>query len=186
MHNTPAVIFAGGKSSRMGRDKALLPYAGCKTLSEFQYKKLQNYFTAVYLSSKTNKFDFDCEIIFDVEEKSSPLVALVSIFEQLDVERIFVLSVDAPLVDETVIEKLFESDDKRHDAIIAQSPQGLQPLCGIYHHSILPHAKRALKNDMYKLTKLLQVAHTLTVSFDQELPFANINHKEEYERLLSR
>jgi len=35
-----AIIFAGGKSSRMGRDKALLPFGGYDTLTEYQYRRL--------------------------------------------------------------------------------------------------------------------------------------------------
>jgi molybdopterin-guanine dinucleotide biosynthesis protein A len=185
MHNIPAVIFAGGKSSRMGTDKALLPYLGYKTMSEFQYNKLQKYFNTVYISSKEDKFDFDCEVILDTKEMSSPLVALVSIFEQLQVESIFVLSVDAPLVDELVIEKILGNDDESYDAIIAKSPKGIQPLCGIYHLSILTQAQDALENDMHKLTRLLKEANTYTVNFHEETPFTNLNHKEEYEALLS-
>jgi len=186
MYDIPAVIFAGGKSSRMGMDKALLPYLEYETLSEFQYRKLQKYFTSVYLSSKINKFDFRCELILDTKDESSPLVALVSIFEQLNIERIFVLSVDAPLIDKTIIEKLFSNDDAYYDATIAKSPRGLQPLCGIYHRSILTKAKVALKNDIHKLTKLLNESYTHKVPFDKETPFTNLNHKEEYEALLSR
>jgi len=186
MHNIPAVLFAGGKSSRMGTDKALLPYQEYKTMSEFQYRKLQKYFKTVYISCKENKFDFVCELLLDIQEVSSPLVALISIFEQLDVESIFVLSVDAPLVEESVIEKLFLNDNKRYDAIIAESPKGLQPLCAIYHRSILSQGQAALKNDMHKLTKLLKEANAHTVIFGNETPFTNLNHKEEYEALLSR
>jgi len=184
MDNIPAIIFAGGRSSRMGEDKALLPFEGYKTLSEFQYKKLQKCFHTVYLSSKEKKFDFECDVIVDTYTESSPLVALVSIFETLDVESIFVLSVDAPLVDAQVITKLFQAYDKSYDAIIAQSPNGLQPLCGIYHRSILTLAENAIENNMHRLTKLLDLANTCTVSFEEESLFTNLNYKHEYEKLL--
>jgi len=186
MYDIPAIIFAGGKSSRMGTDKALLAFKGYKTMSEFQYRKLEKYFSSVYISSKENKFDFDCKLILDIQDESSPLVALVSVFEQLNIESIFVISVDIPLLDEAVIKKIFANDNKDYDAIIAESPNGLQPLCGIYHRSILSYAKTALKNDTYKLTKLLKEAHTYRVIFNKETPFTNLNHPEEYKALLFR
>ena len=186
MYDIPAIIFAGGKSSRMGEDKALLPFDRYKTLSEFQYKKLQKYFRDVYLSSKEKKFDFACDVILDTYTGSSPLVALVSIFETLDVEGVFVLSVDAPLVDEQVIAKLFQAYDKNYDAIIAQSPEGVQPLCGFYNRSILSLAKDALKKDMHRLTKLLKDANTHTILFEDESLFTNLNYRHEYEKLLLR
>ncbi len=183
MRNTPAIIIAGGKSSRMGKDKALLPYEKYKTMSEFQYRKLQKYFNTVYISTKENKFDFDCELILDIQEEASPLVALVSIFEQLDIESIFILSVDAPLVDKSVITKLFANYDKSCDAIIAKSPKGLQPLCAIYNRSILVDAKEALAHNRHKLTKLLDEANTRTVHFDDENLFTNLNYMHEYKKL---
>jgi len=186
MYNIPAIIFAGGKSSRMGEDKALLPFKSHKTLSEFQYQKLQQYFNTVYLSSKAKKFTFTCDVILDIYSTSSPLVALTSIFKTLDSESIFVLSVDAPLVNRQVIDKLFHAYDKRYDAIIAQSPNGLQPLCGIYNRSILSLAEDSIKKDIHKLTRLLKLSNTCTVSFEDESLFTNLNYKEEYEKLLLR
>ena len=40
----PCVILSGGKSSRMGEDKSLLPFSSSKTLIEYQYKRLKPYF----------------------------------------------------------------------------------------------------------------------------------------------
>ena len=78
-----AVIFAGGKSSRMGEDKALLPFANYPTLTEFQQDKLSTLFDEVYISAKENKFDFDCKVIQDNDKENSPLVGLISVFESL-------------------------------------------------------------------------------------------------------
>ena len=58
-----AVILAGGKSSRMKQDKALLPFGDTNSLAEFQYRRLSKIFSKVYISSKNNKFDFDVNII---------------------------------------------------------------------------------------------------------------------------
>ena len=79
-----AVVFAGGKSSRMGHDKALLPFGGYDSLSQYQYEKLQKMFNTVYVSAKDDKFDFSPQLIEDKYEQSSPLVGLISIFETID------------------------------------------------------------------------------------------------------
>lgn len=186
MYDIPAVIFAGGKSSRMGMDKALLPFGGYNTLSEFQYKKLKRLFNSVYLSSKENKFDFKCDLILDTYQVSSPLVGLLSIFETLHCDRVLVLSVDAPLVDEQVFNTLIDAYDEEHDAVIAKSPKGLQPLCGIYNHSIMDLLQKAYENDEHKLTKLLHASNMKTIPFDDEVLFTNLNYRKEYEKLLLR
>jgi molybdopterin-guanine dinucleotide biosynthesis protein A len=180
-----AVIFAGGKSSRMGEDKALLPFADYSTLTEFQYKKLQNLFENVYISAKENKFDFTCQVIEDIHTTSSPLVGILSIFEVLKVEDIFILSVDAPFVDEKVISKIMQTSCKK-DACIAKSPNGIQPLCGLYKKSILTFAKEQYTHNDHKLHHLLSKASIQTIDFESEDAFLNLNHPQEYQDALRR
>ena len=176
-----AVIFAGGKSSRMGKDKALLPFGDYKSLSHFQFDKLQKLFTHVYLSAKNDKFDFEAPVIKDKYSEDSPLVGLLSIFESVDVEEVFILSVDAPFVDASVISELMAEQKEPYDAIVAKSPSGLQPLCGLYRKSILPLVRKQYEKGNHKLTTLLSLAHTLTIDFKEDAPFTNLNHPKEYE-----
>ena len=185
MYNIPAVIFAGGKSSRMGEDKALLPFGGFETLSEFQHAKLKRYFKYIYLSSKKNKFNFQCNIIYDTQDTSSPLVALLSIFETLDAENIFILSVDTPLIENNVFQALLEAHHTTVDATIAKSPKGIEPLCGIYNRSIVPTIQQALQKDMHKLKNLLSTANTQTIDFQDSTPFTNLNYMHEYQAFTS-
>ncbi len=187
---TTAVIFAGGKSSRMGQDKALLPFGASPTLTQYQYQRLQRLFTNVYISTKKDKFDFDCHIIEDNYPQSSPLVGLLSLFESLPKEAVeeavFVLSVDSPFVDEHIIHTLFSAQDKTSDITLAQSPQGTQPLCAIYKKSILPLLKTQYQNNNHKLKDLCQKANTQSIYFEDQKPFMNLNYKEEYEKALLR
>jgi len=179
-----AIIFAGGKSSRMGEDKAFLPFGKHTTLAEFQHHRLSALFQKVYVSAKNHKFDFDCSVIEDTREESSPLVGIISIFETLDAEEVFILSVDAPFVNRDTVEKLFSHNAHDFDAIVAQSPSGIQPLCGFYKRSILPLAYVQLKQNNHKLADLLRLANTLFVKFDEDRPFTNLNYPKEYEEAL--
>ena len=91
MIDIPCVIFAGGKSSRMGEDKALLPFGDFPTLTQFQLNKLQKIFNNVYISCKdSSKFDFlkeneDAKFIEDVktEDTFAPTTGFIAIFEKL-------------------------------------------------------------------------------------------------------
>ena len=176
----PAVIFAGGKSSRMGEDKALLPFGEHPTLTQFQVKKLSLYFDPVYISAKTDKFDFECSVIEDTQKESSPLIGILSIFETLEVDEVFILSVDAPFVDKEVIETIFKNRNDQYDIVVAKSPSGIQPLCGCYKRSIVPLAYAQLAKGNHKLLDLLALATTQFVAFEEDEPFTNLNHPEEY------
>ena len=182
--NTYAVIFAGGKSSRMGEDKALLPFGNYPTLTEFQQAKLNTMFDKVYISAKENKFDFDCMVIEDIYTENSPLVGIISIFETLKVEEVFILSVDAPFVNKETIQRLLEHKQTPADVVVAQSPSGTQPLCGLYKRSILPLAYAQLEKGNHRLGDLLNLANTLFVKFNEDTPFTNLNHPEEYQKAL--
>jgi len=184
MYEMPAVIFAGGKSSRMGQDKALLPFGGYNSLTRFQYNKLSALFSKVYLLAKEEKFDFDAPFIKDLYEESSPLIGIISIFKCLDVEEVFVLSVDAPFIDKKIIHTILKEREAQSDAIIAQSPNGLEPLCGLYRRSILPLAESQLAHGNHRLHTLLKSAKTKTVTFKEVKPFTNINHPHEYQEAL--
>ena len=179
-----AVIIAGGKSSRMQTDKALLPFGGFSSLAEFQYNRLSQLFSVVYISSKEDKFDFEVNIIKDVNKVSSPLVALVSIFETLKCDEVFVLSVDAPFVDRSVIEKLYEAKNEIFDVIVVESKNGLEPLSAIYRRSFLSKAKIALHNNQHRLQSLFNDLEVKKVLIEEEKIFMNLNYPKEYEEAL--
>jgi len=186
MHEIPAVIFAGGRSSRMGEDKALLPFGSEETLAGYQYKRLSTLFESVYLSSKNAKFPFDAPLIYDRYAESSPLVALISVFETLGRDEVFILGVDMPFVDSSVITTLHECRADGYDAVIAQSPQGIQPLCGFYRRSILPLAKAHLDAGHHKLQHLLNASNTHTVPITDDHAFVNLNTPQEYQASLKQ
>lgn len=186
MYKLPCVIFAGGKSRRMGRDKSLLPFKGFNTLTEFQLNKFSPHFENVYIGCKSRtKFNFEANFIEDlnVYEDSAPHIGLISAFEQLQDDAIFVLSVDAPFFDASHFVKLFEALND-HDAVVAQSPSGDQPLCAIYRRSILPTLKHLTNEKRYRFAHLYEQINVHFVPFTDETPFTNLNFPEDYEKVL--
>ena len=188
MFSLPCIIFAGGKSSRMGEDKSLLPFGGFSSLSEFQYQRLTQLFAHVAISTKSaDKFSFKAEFILDpIEVDYAPTAGFVSAFKAINDDRIMVLSVDTPFVDASIFQKLIDSDSEELDAVIATTKTGSHPLCGIYHRSLFEEFERMLAEGDHRLGKLLASSNTLYVEFTDEAPFANLNHPHEYQEALKR
>jgi len=188
MFDLPCVIFAGGKSSRMGQDKSQLPFGKYPSLAQYQYERLQQLFTDVYISAKSrDKFNFNPSVIEDpVNCDFAPTAGFVAAFEQLPNDRIFVLSVDTPFVDEPIIQRLFDADALHYDAIICKTPSGMHPMVGIYHRSLLSELQRMLNEGDHRLGKLLGGSKTHYIPFENETHFANLNHPNEYEEAVSR
>ncbi len=189
MFDIPCIIFAGGKSSRMGEDKALLPFGSFSTLSEFQLHRLSKIFKNIYISCKDkSKFHFQASFIEDAKTSLTyaPTAGFVAIFEALKCDRFFALSVDTPFVSKSVIEKLLDADTADNDATIAATQSGMQPMCGIYHCSLAPKFETMLQEENHKLGFLLKNAKTLFVDFEDEKPFLNLNHPDEYKEALAK
>ncbi len=176
--NIPCVIFAGGKSSRMGKDKALLPFKN-STLIRYQYERLVPLFSEVAISTKSDKFDFRAPLILDSSDIFAPTPAFLDIIAQFN--EFFALAVDTPFVDEEVIARLYDAAAKHptKDAIVAKTDYP-HPLVAIYRKSILPHLQRALEEGNYKLNAIIRQADTLFVEFDEEEKFFNINYPEDF------
>ena len=178
----PCVIFAGGKSSRMGQDKSLLPFGGFDTLIEYQYTKLSQMFNRVYISAKENKFSFTCTIIEDKSKVFAPTSGFSALFTQLKDERVFVVSVDTPFIEKEHINTLLDEDSETFDATIAQTALAQHPLCGIYHRSLHVQFDAMLKEGKHKLGYLLKTSNTHWVMFEEERAFMNLNYFDEYQR----
>jgi len=187
MYDIPCIIFAGGKSSRMGEDKSLLPFAGYNSLTHYQYQRLKKLFKRVYISSKSKeKFDFEAEFIEDIPTENifAPTVGFVSVFRALRCDSFFVLSVDTPFITQKEIAKLINADSREFDATIAKSGFGLHPLCGLYHRSLQKEFEKMLHKENHKLGFLLKSSKTNYILFNEEKPFTNLNYFDEYKEAL--
>ncbi|MDX9743323.1 MAG: molybdenum cofactor guanylyltransferase MobA [Arcobacteraceae bacterium] len=178
----PCIILSGGKSSRMGEDKSLLSFGGFNTLIEYQHHKLSKIFSNVYISSKINKFDFFCNILYDTSEVYSPMVALQSILQSIEEEKVFIISVDTPLVEENTIYKLIkESSNQRFDVTICKDLEKTHNLIGVFHKNILKQIDTMLQENNHKINTLLtQKVQLQIIPFEKGTQFVNINTKEDY------
>lgn len=190
LYTIPCVLFAGGKSSRMGEDKALLPFGGKDTLAQYQYERLEEIFARVYISAKdATKFEgYDAMVIEDVigKEVYAPTAGFANIFKQLKAENaVFVLSVDTPFVDEKIIKEFLNVPDaQQYDAIIIRTPSGIHPLCGIYTRTLELPLFDMLSEGEHKLGKLLERSNVYYVDIDDEDTLLNVNTPDEYQRAL--
>ncbi|MBN2815210.1 MAG: molybdenum cofactor guanylyltransferase MobA [Campylobacterales bacterium] len=188
MFSIPCVIFAGGKSSRMEEDKALLPFGGYSTLTEYQYQRLSKIFKDVYISTKTpEEFPFKASFIVDAPEEDTlyaPTNGFISAMQHLQSEAIFIISVDTPFISKNEITQLLHADTSTCDATIAKTPDSIEPMCGVYHLSLLPKFLQMKTNNSHKLGQLLKNSQTHYVTFNEKTPFLNLNYPHEYQEAL--
>ena len=184
------IILAGGKSSRMGEDKALLEYEGkyfiekiAEELSFFEEKIIARGNN----SSLAEITDSKWQVIPDVYPEHGPMGGMHAALKACESDAMFAVTCDMPLITEELVRQLCEVFDQKYDALIAVTSDGkYHPLCGIYRKELYASMEKYLKEDNNRMMAVLKNAHTkyFQLGEKESKQLANVNTREEYGQIL--
>jgi molybdopterin-guanine dinucleotide biosynthesis protein A len=186
-----AVILAGGKSSRMKRNKAFLPF-GDSTFLEHILGELDN-FSEVLISSATGETGlyghFKHPVVEDLYPDRGPIGGLYTALTSCRSYRLLALGCDKPLFSGSLGKYLAEqacSGD--YEALVPRTRDGrLQPLCAVYAVSCAEVFHRQILAGNNRLTDVLRYLRTGYISLANtpfpDLLLSNINSPKEYRAL---
>ncbi len=179
------IVLAGGRSSRMGKDKSDLVYRD-QTFLEIQIKKGEQLGIDDILVSGYRGSGCDGRIVMDRFAGKGPLGGLEACLRQAVHDRCLVLSVDTPLVPVSELQGLIQQDRQGSDpATILQHGQEQEPLIGIYRTKLADPMAEALERGRGSVFGFLKkVGYGVYQSKGESVQFGNINEKTDYERLL--
>lgn len=145
--------MAGGRSRRMGRDKALLPWEGA-TLLDHSVRRLRRVCDRVFiLCGPDKRYDLrGLPVIVDAARDAGPLAGLVAGLRALGDEPGLFLAVDLPHVPVPLLAALLERATG-YDAVVPISEAGPEPLCAVYTRACLDPASRHLGAGDLKMTR---------------------------------
>ena len=180
-------ILAGGKSSRLGTDKALLLVHNEPLL--FRIKKLIGPFCkTVGISGYNAEYvDFNIRMVPDLYPGIGPISGIISSLKHSTTEWNLLVSVDTPFINEELIQSLI-AQTGQYDCIIPEHNGGIEPLIGLYNRQILPQLEETINQGDYKLQRVLSKLNTHYLDCNilvQKYPrlFFNINRPEDYNAL---
>lgn len=185
-------ILCGGRSRRMGRDKALLErspsdptrfldyllreFGGCGEIL-LSVRKGQEY--------REHTGNFRC--LEDETENCGPLEGIRRILSAVKSDYVFICAVDMPLLTRQAKHYLEQFVCSDYDAWVFEDETGQHPLCAIYSRGILPLIEEQLAEGDYKIRNLFPKIRTRLVSLMGSglAPdtLKNINTIEDYRRL---
>jgi len=176
-------LLAGGKSSRMGRDKALLELDG-KTLVQIGLRKLREVCTEVAIAGGTAELARFGRVIPDGMAGCGPLGGLVAALEDSSAEWNLFLPVDVPLVPVEALRRLLSAAGGMNVAVMAEAGGRVHPLCGVYSRGALPALQAALAAGRYRVRAAIEAAGQVSrVRFEEDGWFRNVNTPEEFAEL---
>jgi molybdenum cofactor guanylyltransferase len=188
---TAGFILAGGKSSRMGAEKAELRLQG-RSLLELAREKLQAVTPKVFVVGPKTKFG--SQAIEDVFPDHGPLGGIHAALTSSAAALNLMLAVDLPQLPATLLQYLLhEADCSKAIVVVPRIAGGWQPLCAVYRRAFLPIATVALEAGRNKIDALFNNLQLRIVDEEELIQagfsaahFENLNTPEELEQARSR
>jgi len=176
------LIIAGGKSRRMGRDKAQIIFDNQSFLDNV-ISLVENFTSDIVISSNQNPVT-NYPVIVDIYKNIGPIGGLYAGLQAVRNDYVLVLPVDMPLLNKNVLKYLFEHINPDKKINVFHLNNRPQMLTGIYHKDVLPVIKEQITQKDYKLQHLLQkVSFNLIDASAFENDFVNVNSPDELNRL---
>jgi molybdopterin-guanine dinucleotide biosynthesis protein A len=182
-------VLAGGKSTRMGSDKAFLELGG-RTLLARTLDLAASIGSPVMIVGERTKFARFGPVVEDIYHEHGPLggiqAGLVSTMAELNL----ILAVDLPFLRPEFLRYLISR--ARESSAVVTVPRalgGLQPLCAVYRRGFLEPAERSLRAGKNKIDALFAEVETRVIDenelrsadFGEEM-FRNVNTPEDWKK----
>ena len=181
-----AVILVG-RSTRMGRDKALLELGGQTFVSRLAQEL--SVCDEVFVSGPSGRdySGYGLKVVEDEHQGIGPMEGIRQSLRHAASDHVFICACDMPFVRREMIQYLAGFISPDHDACVFRSEGRVHPLCGIYSRTALPVAEEMIAEGKYRMMELLSRVRTRYVDLSGSglagEALANINTPEDYARI---
>jgi molybdenum cofactor guanylyltransferase len=189
-----AFILAGGKSTRMGTDKAFVALDG-RTLLARALDLARSATPDARIVGDPAKFASFAPAVEDLFRNCGPLGGIHSALRSSQTELNLILAVDVPFVSSALLQYLISRARNSASATVtvAKAGGGWQPLCAVYRREFADAAEQSLRAGHYKIDTLFNATNTQAIT-EEELEeagfspkiFRNLNTPEDLETVQRR
>jgi len=175
-------VLAGGQSSRMGRDKALLPFRGVALAAYIASTVSAAAGSAVLIGDPQKYGHLGCTVIPDRTPGAGPLGGIETALSNTSADWNLVVACDMPGVSADFLWDLLSAGERcGADALVPVGPSGRpEPLCAVYHRRAAVPLRRALDLGVRKITEALTALNAARWPVLDSGCFANLNTPEEW------
>ena len=178
---TGGFVLTGGRSTRMGRDKALLPYRG-GTLVEWVAKQVCEAAGEVRLVGAPERYGhLEIPCIAERFAGCGPLSGIEAALREGGAEWSLVLACDMPGLAAPFLKELLAGVGQDVDAVVAVDELGrMEPLCAVYGAQVLPAVQRALACESFRVRDVLEPLRLRRIAAPAQGLIRNVNTDEEW------
>lgn len=179
-------VLVGGRSRRMGQDKAFLPYRGRPLARWIADEVLAACGSATLVGDPEIYSALALPVVADLRSGAGPLGGLEAALSATRAEWNLIVACDLPGVSrELFVELLEAAGNAGKDALIPRHRDGfLEPLCAVYHVRVLPAVKSAIDANRLKMQDMIASLDVTCWPVPEPGPFDNVNTPEEWRSLL--
>jgi molybdopterin-guanine dinucleotide biosynthesis protein A len=182
-------VLAGGQSTRMGRDKAMLELDGVPLLRRVYELLLAICGSATIVGPRERYISLGLPLIEDARPHCGPLAGIDAALADCTAEWAIVVACDMPGLEDAVLRGLLAEAKRAGEAqvVLPVSPGGqAEPLCALYRPSFLQEVRKQLETGRFKLLEAIARAPRREVILDRPHHFMNVNRPEDWEALRAR
>ncbi|MBR6897722.1 MAG: molybdopterin-guanine dinucleotide biosynthesis protein B [Lachnospiraceae bacterium] len=181
-------IIAGGKSSRMGRNKALLKLEN-ETIIRRTVKELGGFSEVLISAAKKGEYEsLGTGMVYDEHTDIGPIEGIYQVLKAAKSDYVFICAADMPFVKKELVDYLIQFISGDYDCIVIADEEHIHPLCAIYSKRALPALEEMIEAGEYRIRRLFKRVNTKFVSlglscFDKKV-VKNVNTRAEYAEAL--
>ena len=190
-----AIILAGGKSKRMGFDKALMEVRG-QPIVGLIIKQLRKVFDdIIVVTNNPDGFSsLDVTITEDILSNSGPLGGIHAGLMLSKSKYAFLTACDMPIISAEYAKYMTEvAEEELPHAVISEKGDWIEPFHALYSRELTEDIEYNVEKGIYKIFDVLKFKNVIKISenkvreYSPDLGiFTNLNHVKDLEEFLSR
>jgi molybdopterin-guanine dinucleotide biosynthesis protein A len=186
-HPVTCGILAGGASSRMGKNKALLEFRG-RPLIVQQIELLSPIFDEILIGANDPApyAALKLRVVPDLLSERCALTGIHALVKAARREQVFVVACDMPFLNADLI-RIMIAESGNWEAVVAETERGPEPLHALYSKACLPAIEESARRGRWKVTDFFAAIRTLPLKIleeqwrvDGRSPFTNANTPDEW------
>jgi molybdopterin-guanine dinucleotide biosynthesis protein A len=180
-------VLTGGRSSRMGTAKALLPFRGGLLGAHIASVVESVCGPVTVVGDPVLNAPLGRPVVADLHAGIGPLGGIEAALAASQTPWILVAACDMPALTADFLQELIRAAKAQPDAdaILPIPPGGPpNPLCGLYHQRILPRLREAIASGDYKVTRALNGTELRLLPVESGEAIRNANTPAEWQELL--